>query len=50
MDYLLIEENNIHVELTSITTINTTTIALDCHCSSADFAVLNNEVTSSHRH
>ena len=36
VDYLLIQGNNIDVEVTSITTIT-----LDCHCSSADFAVLN---------
>ena len=41
MDYLLREGNNIDVKLTSITTVNSTTIALDCQCSSADFAVLN---------
>ena len=49
MDYLLREGNNIDVELTSITTVNSTTIALDCHCSSADFAVLNHDVTSNRR-
>ena len=43
------EGNNIDVELTSITTTNSTTTALDYYCSSADFAVLNYELTSHHR-
>ena len=49
VDYLLKEGNNIDIELTSITTIESTTTALDCHCSSADFAVVNYELTSQHR-